>query len=91
MKNKLDSDLVGKEVVVDTKSPIVYIGVLESVKDDFIALRDVDVHDINDTSTTKEVYILQASKFGIKKNRSNVHIFLSEIVSISKLDDIIQY
>ncbi len=82
---------VGHEVVIDTKTPIIYVGTLTATEEDFLVVEEVDVHDINDTQTTKELYILEAKKHGIKKNRSSVQVCLDQIVSISRLDDIIQY
>ncbi len=81
----------GHEVVVDTKTPIIYIGTLAAAEDNFLVLEEVDVHDINDTQTTKEVYVLEAKKFGIKKNRSQVQLTLDQVVSISRLEDVIKY
>ncbi len=82
---------MGHEVVVDTKTPIVYIGTLAAVEENLLVLEDVDVHDINDTPTTKELYVLEAKKSGVKKNRSRVHVCLEQVVSVSRLDDVIQY
>ena len=84
-------ELVGCEVVVDTKTPIVYIGTLTATGENFLILEEVDVHDINDTQTTKEVYILEAKKSGIKKNRNKVHVCFDQVVSVSRLEDVIQY
>jgi hypothetical protein len=82
---------VGETVVVDTRTPLVYLGRLAEVKDGFAILEDVDVHDIGDTPTTKEIYILEAKKFGVKKNRQRAHVSLEQVVSVSKLEDIIEY
>lgn len=84
-------EFVGHEVVVDTKTPIIYIGTLTAADENFLVLEEVDVHDINDTQSTKELYILEARKFGIKKNRSRVHVCFGQVVGISRLDDVIQY
>ena len=84
-------EFAGHEVVVDTKTPILYIGTLAAAEENFLVLEDVDVHDINDTQTTKELYILEAKKFGVKKNRSRVHLCRDQVVSISRLDDVIKY
>jgi hypothetical protein len=85
------SKFVGETVVIDTRTPLVYMGRLTEVREGFAVLENVDVHDIGDTHTTKEVYILEARKFGVKKNRRRAHLSLDQIVSISKLEDIIEY
>ncbi len=87
----IDPELVGQDVVIDTGTPMLYIGRLASVQDGTAVMEDVDVHDINDTNTTKELYILEALKYGIKKNRKQVSILLERIVSVSRLEDIIDY
>ena len=90
MSNSFE-DFIGQKVVIDTKTPIVYLGTLSAIEGPLLLMEEVDVHDINDTQTTKDVYILEAKKSGIKKNRNRVHVCADQVVSISRLDDIIQY
>jgi small nuclear ribonucleoprotein (snRNP)-like protein len=90
MKETLHA-LIGKEVVVDTRSPWVYIGRLESVQADSLLLRDVDVHDSGETSTPKERYVLDSSTSGIKANRRSVYVNLKYVVSVSLLADVIKF
>ena len=84
-------DLVGKDVILDTASPYIYIGRLVEVADWFFRLEDVDVYDSQETHTTKEVYIIEARKFGIKKNRSSVLVRADKVISISALEAVIEY
>ena len=84
-------EYVGKQVVVDTSTPIFYIGTLDSVDDLFLTLTGCDVHDISEGSSTKELYCIEAKKFGIKKNRTRVKVRKSLMVSISLLEDVIEY
>jgi hypothetical protein len=81
----------GKDVVLDTAGPLVYIGRLLSVDSHFFTLSDVDVHDMNDGHAPKEKYILDALKFGIKKNRARVLVRRGEVLSLSLLEDVISY
>jgi len=92
-KKELDeiADMVGKFVVVDTTTPLLYIGRLAEIGDYFITLEDVDVHDSNESPSTKEVYCIDAKKFGVKKNRRSVRIVKSIVASISLLEDVIEY
>ena len=85
------SPFMNEIVVVDTGAPVVYIGTLTAVEHGALVLEDVDVHDMADTNTTKEMYILEARKYGVKKNRRSTHVRLDQVVGISKLDDIIEY
>ncbi len=82
---------VGSIVVLDTSSPLLYIGTLSSVKDGFLTLTDADIQDALQIHSTKEVYVLEARKFGVKKNRREVKVRGDLVVSISKLEDVIDY
>jgi small nuclear ribonucleoprotein (snRNP)-like protein len=83
--------LVGQEVVVDTRSPWMYIGRLQAVQSDCLLLRDVDVHDGGETSLPKERYILSSCETGIKANRRSVYVNLDFVVSVSPLSEVIKF
>jgi hypothetical protein len=82
---------IGKIVVVDTDSRVVYLGTLSEVTPEFLKVKDVDVHDAEETTTSKERYIMQARAFGVHPNRKEVSVRLKTIVSVSLLDDVILY
>lgn len=82
---------VDQDVVLDTRGELLYIGKLKHAGDWFLELVDADVHDLMESRTSKELYILEAAKFGIKKNRHSVHVRKVEVVSISRLADVIIY
>ena len=84
---------VNQDVVVDTDTSVIYIGHLKEVRPFVLIFGEVDVHDMGDgqTNTTKEVYILECRKIGIRANRRGVHVLVSRVLSISLLDDIITY
>lgn len=82
---------VGQDVVLDTRGELIYIGKLVKVLGSFYELEDADVHDVVSGRTSKELYILDARKHGVKKNRKNVYVRKVEIVSISRLSDVIEY
>ena len=81
----------GKEVVLDTRGPLLYIGALSAVDEFYFTITEVDVHDMQDGHAPKEKYILDARKYGIKKNRARVIVRRDEVVSLSLLEDIIDY
>ena len=89
--NETLQKLVGKEVVVDTRSPWIYIGKLASVQADSLLLHNVDVHDSGETSTPKERYVIDSCATGIKANRSSVYVNLEYVVSVSPLSDVIKF
>ena len=90
MKETLQA-LLGKEVVIDTRSPWMYIGRLESLQADSLLLRDVDVHDCGETPLPKERYVIDSCATGIKANRRSVYVNLEYVVSVSPLAEVIQY
>jgi len=85
------AEFIGKVVVVDTSPPLFYIGTLESLESHYLTLTDCDAHDVNEGVSTKEVYCIEAKKHGVKKNRVRVKVRRDVIVSISLLDDVIEY
>lgn len=77
-----------KKVVLDTRSSWVYIGILEEILDTCVLLSDVDVHDNESIRSTKECYILDSKKTGIKSNRTRVYVNLDYVISFSPLDEV---
>ena len=86
-------DLVGKNVVVDSRSTIIYIGMLRQVGEHLLVLEEVDVHNMDDSqsNTTKEVYILESKKFGVRANRKSTRVWLDQVLSVSLLDEVIEF
>lgn len=82
---------VGSEVVIDTDSTYVFIGKLTDVTDHTLTLADVDVHDRSESTSTKEKYVMEAKKFGIKKNRRQVTVRTDSVICVSRLEDVIEY
>ncbi|MGD8984738.1 MAG: hypothetical protein PVI53_11970, partial [Desulfobacteraceae bacterium] len=80
-----------KNVVVDTNSNFLYIGKLEDVGDHFLILKDADVHDRRESPSMNEKYIMEAKKLGVRCNRKRVHIRIEEVISMSLLEDVIEY
>lgn len=91
MDNESWKPLVGLVVVVDTDSMFVYLGTLDRVEDHFVVLKDVDAHDRRESPSTKEQYIMDTKKFGVKPNRREVSVRKQMVVSVSKLEDILGY
>jgi hypothetical protein len=80
-----------KYVVVDTDSDYLYIGKLLGVSGPFITLGDADVHDRRESSSSNERYVVESKKYGIRSNRREVHIRLQRLVSLSLLEDVMDY
>lgn len=82
--------LLRQEVVLDLASPYVVLGCLEQADAAFLRLSNADVHDLRDSKTTRELYVLEARRHGIRSNRVEVWVRVAEIVSLSRLTDVIQ-
>ena len=61
---------------------------MEEILKDSIVLTEVDVHDNNDTTATKEIYLVNIKKTGILPNRDKVYINTDYIVSFSVFEAI---
>ena len=81
-------DYLGQQVVVDTRSTYVVIGTLAAVGHDCITLENVDVHDTTDANSTKDHYIMEANKLGVRTNRRTAKVRVDEIISVSLLRDV---
>lgn len=81
--------LIGHAVVLDVSSMYVYVGTLVAFNDRSFVLEDADVHDLRDTSTTRELYVVDAKRHGVQANRQLVYVRTEQVVSISLLDDVI--
>jgi hypothetical protein len=80
--------LLNQPVVLDTFGPIVYLGTLAEVTDSGFWLIDADVHDCRDGHASKELYVLDARRDGIRPNRARVFVLQSGIASVSRLEDV---
>jgi len=76
-------------VVLDTRSPYVYIGTLENHDDMFITLRDAMVHDCTESPITREQYVTEVKKLGPRVSRKRIKVKNAEIISLSRLDDVV--
>src|SRR5260221_2266580 len=59
---------VNQRVVLDMSSPFVCMGKLTRVSEHFYELQDADIHDLRDSPTTRENYVVAAKHSGIKPN-----------------------
>ncbi len=84
-------DMIGREVVLDTRGSFVYIGTLDSVGEHILSLSNVDVYDASETQTRKEVYVFETRKYGIKRNRAKCSVRIAEVISLSRLEDVVEF
>lgn len=83
--------LVGQIVVVDTDGPVVYLGRLAAVGTDALTLEDVDVHNLGDSATGRERYIIEAKKLGVRPNRRQAEVLRARVVGVSLLEHVVEY
>ncbi len=82
---------LGRIVVVDTNSTFVYVGKLDRVDAHFFLLVEADAHDRNDGQSTKERYVMDAKAYGVRANRKAVSVRRELVVSVSLLEDVVEY
>jgi len=83
-------ELIGRTIVVDTRAPYVYVGLLERTTADALVLGDVDAHDLRDTPTvTREQYLVRCRELGVLVNRTRAWVARDEVVAVSLLEDIV--
>jgi small nuclear ribonucleoprotein (snRNP)-like protein len=82
-------EFLDAKVVVDLVSPYVCLGKLVRFDDHFLELRNADLHDLRDTETSRENYVADSVATGIKRNRKRVIVRRSEVVAVSKIEDVV--
>ncbi len=80
--------MIGEKVVLDTATPIIYIGTLTEITEHVFVLRDCDMHDCRDGHANKEMYLAEACNEGMPVNRRQVVVMRSVVISASRLADI---
>lgn len=79
---------LGQEVVIDLASSYVCLGILAGQDHRYLVLKNADLHDLRDTTTTREVYVLDCRRHGISWNRRKVLVKREDVVSVSLLSDV---
>lgn len=80
--------LVGEPVVLDPNSSYVCLGTLVTIDPFFLELADADLHDFRDSAATREVYVYDSRRYGIRRNRKKVLIRREDVVAITRFSDI---
>ena len=81
--------LVGQFVVLDMSSAWVYLGRLVQWQTGFLLLEEVDAHDLRDTQTTRERYVLECRRHGVQANRGRTWVSLRDVVGVCLLQDVL--
>lgn len=78
---------VGTVVVCDLDEFYLVIGRLEQASDDHLLFADADLHDHREANSTKDVYILESRKLGVRVNRHRLAVPRRRLVAISRLEE----
>jgi hypothetical protein len=86
--SKLLAAWMGQLVVIDLRSPYVCLGKLVGVDAEFLDIRDADLHDFRDSPATREIYVFDSARLGIRRNRTRVLLRRDEVIAISRITDV---
>jgi hypothetical protein len=81
--------MIDEMVVLDTLTPIVYIGRLVELTNTTFVLQRADMHDCRDGHANKELYLVEAARDGVAVNRLQVVVMRSTVISVSLLQDVV--
>jgi small nuclear ribonucleoprotein (snRNP)-like protein len=82
-------EFLDQKVVIDLRGEYVCLGTLKRYDEHFLDLRNADLHDLRDTDTSRENYVAASVATGVKRNRKRVLVTRSEVVAVSKVDDVV--
>lgn len=80
--------LIGQMVVVDLDGPWIAFGKLVQAGPGWLELAEADLHDMREGTSTRDVYALETQKLGVRVNRRRVILPLSQIIAVSRLEDV---
>ena len=81
--------MLNETVVLDTATPILYIGELVEIADYALVLKDADMHDCRDGHANREAYLVEAAGEGVTPNRRSIIVTRSAVISVSRLGDVV--
>jgi hypothetical protein len=80
--------LIGQVVILDLKASYVCLGTLVGLDSLFYHLANADLHDFRDSPATREVYVYDSARLGIRRNRARVLILREDVVAVTRFADI---
>lgn len=76
-------------VVADLDEMYLVIGTLVAVDEWHLSFVDADLHDHHEANCTKDVYLLETRKLGIRANRRRVDIPRHRLLALGRLEDVL--
>lgn len=86
--SRLLDEMIGHRVVLDLRASYVCLGTLVGWDRTFFDLTDADLHDLRDSQGTRELYVYESARMGIRRNRARALVRRDEVVAITRLDQI---
>ncbi|MBA7570481.1 hypothetical protein ES708_12233 [subsurface metagenome] len=83
-------EYLNKAVVLDMDSHWFYIGTLKAIEEDCYLMENVDAHDLRETTTSRDNYLIGVKTHGLVINRKVVKVRKEKVIGISKLEDILE-
>ena len=84
------ADLIGQVIVLDLRSRYVCLGTLKEVGPQYFTLADADLHDLRDSTATREVYVYDSARLGIRRNRARVQVLRDEVIAVARFRDVLE-
>lgn len=84
------ADLVGQVVVLDFRSSYVCLGTLVGVGPQYFTLADADLHDFRDSAASREVYVHDSVRLGIRRNRSRVLVLRDDVIAVARFANVLE-
>ncbi|HEY1064978.1 MAG TPA: hypothetical protein VGE52_02670 [Pirellulales bacterium] len=84
-------EFLNRNVVLDMASTYVYVGRLVGERGGYLLLAEADAHDLRDSNTSREMYVLDCRRHGVRPNRQQVYVDLRHVVGVSALEDVVEF
>ena len=81
---------LNKNVVLDTDSHWLYIGTLKAIEKDCYLVENVDAHDLRETTTSRDNYLIGVKNHGLVINRKEAKVIKEKVIGVSRLEDILE-
>jgi hypothetical protein len=79
---------LGKIVVCDLDEYYMVLGCLESVGVSHLQFINADLHDHREANSSKEVYVIESRRLGVRINRVRLSVPRHRLVAVSLLEDV---
>lgn len=83
------AELHGVTVVVETNGSLTYVGRYDSEDERGVLMLDVGVYDAAAGAGSKEEYVRQSAKFGIRSDHKHLVVSASQVTRITRLGEML--